>query len=129
MAEENTNQEQPAKEGQELSQEEAERAGFVERIKDAWRDTVGTYATSEAETKNLFGRLVDFGTLSKDEAMKILSEVGGRIEENRKELDKRVDESIHRATTLFAIPSPADVKALEAQVDTLERRIAELEQR
>ena len=76
-----------------------EGAGFVKRLREAWLKTVGNYATDEGETHSLLQRLVGFGTLSAEEAKKVLADARHKIEENRKELDLRVDESIRRAVS------------------------------
>jgi polyhydroxyalkanoate synthesis regulator phasin len=104
-----------------------DRTGFLGRVREAWRDTVGAYATDDGETRNLFTRLVDFGHLTTDEAGKMLTDVRSRIETNRQELDARVDESIRRATARMTIPSPEELDRLESQVGELEARLARLE--
>ncbi len=106
-----------------------DRAGFVQRLQRAWRETVGTYATEEGITRNLMQRLVDFGALSRDESANVLVDFKKRIEQNRKELDRRVDESIKRATDRLTIPSPADLEKLRARVAELEQRVAGAERR
>lgn len=103
-----------------------DRTGFLGRLKDAWKDTVGTYATTEGETKTLLTRLVDFGTLSRDEAKKLMGDTRSRIEQNKRELDKRVDESIRRATSRLTVP-PGEIKRLEDKVVEIEGRIHALE--
>lgn len=99
------------------------------RVQRAWRASVGTYATDEGETKNLLQRLVEFGTLSQKEAKDALHDMKSRIEENRRELDKRVDESLKRATARLTLPSPSDIEKLRARVADLEKRVAEAEGR
>lgn len=114
--------------GTEAHEDEASSPeGFAHRIQHAWQQTVGNYATDVGVTKNLFARLADFGALSRDEAVNLLDEVKARIEENRRELDHRVEESIKRATSRMTIPSPADIKALQARVEELEQRVREVE--
>ena len=106
-----------------------DRSSFLGRLKDAWKDSVGNYATDEGATKNLFARLVDFGTLSRDEAVKLLGESRSKIEQNRRELERRVDESIKKATTRLHVPSAAELEKLSADVDAIDRRIAAIETR
>lgn len=106
-----------------------DRAGFVSRIQRAWRETVGTYATEERATRNLVQRLVDFGAVSRDESANMLVEFKKRIEQNRKELDRRVDESIKRATERLTIPTPAELEKLRARVAELEQRVESAERR
>lgn len=104
-----------------------DRHTFLGRLKDAWKDSVGAYATDEGATKNLFSRLVDFGHLSREEALKLVGESRAKIEQNKKELERRVDESIHRATARLSPPSAGDIEKIARDLDAIERRIAAVE--
>lgn len=95
------------------------------RLREAWHKTVGTWATDEKGTASLVSRLVGFGTLSGDEAKRVLADAKKRVEENKAELDRRVDESLQKATALFG----SDEKREQREVKKLEQRIAELEAR
>ncbi|MCP4500915.1 MAG: hypothetical protein GY822_13220 [Deltaproteobacteria bacterium] len=103
------------------------RDGFLVRVRHAWRDTVGAYATDEGETENLFKRLVSFGTLTTEEAKRMISLSKDKIEANRKELDERVDESIRRTTARFSIPSQADLSRVAIKLKAVSDRIDALE--
>ena len=104
-----------------------ERSSFVLRIKDAWRDTVGAYATDDGETRNLFQRLVNFGEITGEESKKLVDDVKERIEENRREVDRRVDERIRYAVARVSIPSPGEIDRLNAKLSTIESRIQTIE--
>jgi poly(hydroxyalkanoate) granule-associated protein len=117
-----------SEQGEEASSEERE-GGLVGRVQRAWKASVGTYATDEGETRNLLQRLVEFGHLSQKEAKDALGEMRDRIEENRRELDRRVDESLKTATARLTIPSHAEIERLQAKVDELESKLSEMESR
>ena len=104
-----------------------EAAGFVKRLREAWMKTVGNYATDEGETQGLLQRLVGFGTLSAEEAKKVLVDARQKIEENKKELDVRVDESIRRAVSRVVDPSAKELRRLEDRVSGLEQKLKDLE--
>lgn len=99
--------------------------GLPKRLREAWMKTVGHYATDEKGTASLLQRLVDFGQLSADEARKVLADARTKIEENRGELDKRVDESLKKAVDRFS--EAKELKKLEERVQELEARLQELE--
>ncbi len=109
--------------------EAAERSNFVLRVRDAWRDTVGAYATEEGETANLFQRLVHFGAITGEESKRLVEDVKGRIEENRREMDRRVDESIRHTVARVSIPSQNELGRLNSKLTTIEERIKALESR
>ncbi len=106
-----------------------ERAGFLSRVQETWRQTVGKFATDEGETKTLFNRLSELGTVSRDEATRLVQEVRGRIEDNRKELDRRIDESVKTATKRLSLPSRAEIEALDQKLASMTERLAKLESR
>lgn len=98
------------------------------RLREAWMKTVGNYATDEKGTASLLQRLVDFGQLSAEEAKKVLGEARQKIEENKGELDKRVDESIKKAVDRLPWSEDGrELKKLEERIEELEARLRELE--
>jgi len=96
------------------------------RLREAWHKTVGTWATDEKGTASLVSRLVGFGTLSSDEAKRVLADAKKRVEENKAELDRRVDESLAKAAAVFGSGSD-DVKKLEERIASLEARLKALQ--
>lgn len=108
--------------------EDEDRSSFLSRVQHAWRHTVGAYATDDGETRNLFGRLVEFGNITGEEAKKLLAQTQDRIEQNRKELEGRVDASVKKSVPRFSVPSADELAELNGKVDDIERRIAALEQ-
>jgi polyhydroxyalkanoate synthesis regulator phasin len=109
------------------AQIDADRSGFIKNFREIWSDTVGNYATDEGETRNLFSRFVDFGTLSAEEAKKLFSEASETIERNRVEFDVRIDESIQRATARFSPISTEDIQQLNTKLSEMEERLTDLE--
>jgi polyhydroxyalkanoate synthesis regulator phasin len=105
----------------------SEDSGWSNRFTKAWRDTVGAYATDEGETRNLLGRLVDFGALSKDEAGRAFLQMRERIDENRRVLDRRVDETLEQTISKLPFPTPGELQKLRDRVKELESRLDQLE--
>lgn len=91
------------------------------RLIEAWHKTVGAWATDDKTTASLVSRLVEFRALSSEEAKKVLTDAKKRVEENRVELDRRVDESWHRAAGFFT--------SEQKELKKLEERLAQLEGR
>jgi polyhydroxyalkanoate synthesis regulator phasin len=102
-----------------------ENESLAKRFQNVWHKTVGNYATDEKGTQSLLQRLVDFGQLSAEEAKKVLAEAQKKIEDNKSELDRRVDESIKKAVERFT--EGKEVKKLEDRIGELEKKLAELE--
>jgi polyhydroxyalkanoate synthesis regulator phasin len=105
-----------------------ENEPLAKRFQNVWHKTVGNYATDEKGTQSLLQRLVDFGQLSAEEAKKVLVEAQKKIDDNKRELDRRVDESIKGAVERLTEGSSArEVKKLEERLSDLEKKLAELE--
>ena len=102
--------------------------GFMSRMREAWRETVGAYATDDGETRNLLSRLAEFGHLSKEEAGNFLGDVRQRIEDNKRELDRTVEESLRLATMRPRGPSDEEIASLQRTLDRLEARLMVLEE-
>ncbi len=92
------------------------------KLQDAWHKTVGPWATDDGGTRTLMTRLVDFKQLSTDEAKRVLTDAKKRIEQNRQELDRRVDESWQRTQSFFS-SEQKELKKLEDRVEKLEARM------
>ncbi len=102
-----------------------DKDGLGRRLREAWHKTVGTWATDEKGTASLVGRLVEFRTLSTEEAKRVLTDAKNRVDENRAELDRRVDDSLHKATAFFS-SEQKEVRKLEDRVAQLEARLKSL---
>jgi polyhydroxyalkanoate synthesis regulator phasin len=96
------------------------------RLREAWHRTVGTWATDEKGTAGLVARLVEFGTLSSEEARRVVADAKKRAEVNKSELDRRVDESLQRAASFFT-REQKELKKLEDRLASLEERLKALD--
>ena len=110
--------------------------GLVRSLRDAWEKTVGTYAMDKRGTEALFERLVRVGLVSREEAHKLLKEAQGRIEHNRRELEQRIEDGVRgwsdrlgRRRRRDEAQAHAELRVLAQDLDGLERRLDELEQR
>ena len=99
------------------------------RLQEAWQSTLGRFATAEDGSRNLIQRLVEWGKLTGDEGKTLLADWRKAIENNRKLLERRVDEAVHNSMARFKLPSRVELEALAAQVARLELRVRTLKQR
>jgi polyhydroxyalkanoate synthesis regulator phasin len=91
------------------------------RLREAWMKTVGAFATDDNGTQSLLQRLVDFGQLSAEEAKRALADARQKIDANKAELDRRVDDSIKRFS------EGRDARRLEERIVELEKKLTDLE--
>jgi polyhydroxyalkanoate synthesis regulator phasin len=99
------------------------------RLQEAWQSTLGRFATAEDGSRNLVQRLVEWGKITGDEGKTLLADWRKAIENNRKLLERRVDEAVHKSIARFKLPSRIELDAIAAQVGRLEQRMRALKQR
>ena len=101
---------------------------FLARMREAWKLSVGEYAVEEGETRSLLGRLEALGTVTKEDARQVLNYAKKNIEKNRLELEKRVEDSVKKATSRLIIPSDDEIRDLRKRIIAAEKRIIALEE-
>jgi len=99
------------------------------RLQEAWQSTLGRFATAEDGSRNLIQRLVEWGKLTGDEGKTLLADWRKAIENNRKLLERRVDEAVHRSMARFKLPSKTEFEEMADQIGRLEQRMRALQQR
>ncbi len=99
---------------------------FGRRLREAWHKTVGAWVTDDKGTAGLVQRLSAFGALSSDEARRVIAEAKKRADDNKAELDRRVDESLQRASTFFT-REQKKMKELDDRLSSLEERLKSLD--
>ncbi len=107
--------------------EDAGEDGIARRLKDAWMKTLGAYATDEKGAASLFHRLVGFGALSAEEAKKVVAETRAKIEQNKKDLDAQIDQSIQSTVGRFVDPAATELRRLADRLAQMESRVKKLE--
>ena len=83
---------------------------------------LGTLDVTEEKAKALFNDLVARGEMSEKDARELVQGWGKRAAEQRTRLQHEVDEAVARAMSAMGL-------ARKSEVDTLNARIAELEQK
>lgn len=96
------------------------------RLQEAWQATLGHFATADEGSKNLIQRLVGWGKLTGEEGKTLLVEWREAIENNRRQLEQRVEETVQRQIARFTLPTKEDIKRLKVQLAELEKRVRNL---
>ena len=103
-----------------------ESRGTKARLQEAWQSTLGKFATAEEGSRNMVHRLVEWGKLTGEEGKSLLTDWRKSIEDNRRQLEKRVEESVMRNMARFTLPTQRDLKNLTDQIAALEERVHSL---
>lgn len=104
----------------------SEQRGTRARLHEAWESTLGRFATAEDGSRTLVDRLVGWGKLTADDGRALLQDWRSAIEDNRRQLEQRVDAAVHSSLARFRLPSKRQLQALDNKVADLEERLRQL---
>lgn len=113
--------------------DKATEASPLEVMREGFFNTIGKIAVTkdaaEAAVSRSLNRLVEKGKLTQDEAKTFTADLRARIDRNRAEFERRVDESVSQAMTALRFPKREDLETLRERVIQLEKMIQQLEHR
>lgn len=95
-------------------------------FKEAWSNALAGVNAAEQEAEKVLGRIADVAGFSPDEVRRHAREFGERLANQRREVERAVDDAVRRAANRFRIPSREDLEALQRRVDAVAQRIDEL---
>ncbi len=98
-----------------------------EWLEGAWAAAHGLAEDAEVEVQRLFSRLSEWTDAPRTEAERRLDEVRLRFADNRRQLERRLEEGVRAYLSRLRFPSREELAALNAHLDGLEARVGELE--
>lgn len=110
---------------------EANKPSPLEVVREGFFQTLGKIAVTRDAAENAVSRtvnrLVELGKMTQDEATKFSGEIKGRIERNRSELERRIDEGVSQAMSAVRFPKREELDTLRERVVQLEKMIEQVE--
>lgn len=94
-------------------------------FKDAWSSARAGVTAAEAEAEKVLGRM----GLSTDGVRRQARELGERIDRERRELERNLDDAVRRAANRFRIPTRDDLETLQRRLDAVAERVDALAKR
>lgn len=101
-------------------------ADLQEIFKEAWSQALVGINAAEAEAEKVLSRLADAAGFSPDEVKKHARDFGERLGQQRRELEKAVDEAVRRAAARFKLPTRDEVEGLKSRLEAISARLEEL---
>ncbi len=95
-------------------------------FKEAWSNALAGVNAAEQEAEKVLGRIADVAGFSPDEVRRHAREFGERLANQRREVERAVDDAVRRTANRFRIPSREDLEALQRRVDAVAQRIDDL---
>lgn len=101
-------------------------ADIQEMFKEAWSQALVGLNAAEAEAEKVLARLADAAGFSPDDVKKHAREFGERLSNQRREVEKAIDEAVRKAAARFKLPTRDDIEGLKKRLDQVSERVEEL---
>jgi polyhydroxyalkanoate synthesis regulator phasin len=103
-----------------------DRRTVAEFFQQAWGQALVAVTGAEEEVSRVLGRLQVRAGWSPEEARRAVQQFTERLATQRRELERRADESVKAAVVRWRVPKRDEVAQLQARLDGLTRRVEAL---
>jgi poly(hydroxyalkanoate) granule-associated protein len=94
-----------------------------ETFKEAWSQALVGLNAAEQEAEKVIAKIADAAGFTPDDVRRHAREFGERLQLQRKEIEKMIDEAVKRATSRFKLPSREEMDALRQRVEAIAARV------
>ena len=101
-------------------------------VQESWSRAVLAASSVEEQAQQLVSRIAQAfqgGVLSPEGLQGLLAEVTGRLKEQHQQLQSQVEDEMRSGIERLRLPSRADLMALSARIEEMERKIDRAAQR
>lgn len=92
-------------------------------FKEAWSNALAGVNAAEQEAEKVIVRLADAAGFSPEDVKRHAREFGERLQAQRREVEKAIDEAVRRAASRFRIPTRDDIDRLQKRLDAISERV------
>ncbi|HUL61101.1 MAG TPA: phasin family protein [Anaeromyxobacteraceae bacterium] len=92
-------------------------------FKEAWSQALAGVNAAEQEAEKVFTRLADVAGFSPEDVKRHAREFGERLQAQRREIEKAIDDAVRRAANRFRIPTKEDLDVLQKRLDHVSKRV------
>jgi polyhydroxyalkanoate synthesis regulator phasin len=97
-----------------------------ETFKEAWSQALVGLNAAEQEAEKVITKIADAAGFTPDDVRRHAREFGERLQTQRKEIEKTIDDAVKRATSRFKLPSRDELDGLKQRVDAIAARVDEI---
>ncbi|MBK9518840.1 MAG: phasin family protein [Anaeromyxobacter sp.] len=101
-------------------------ADFQGMFKEAWSNALAGVNAAEQEAEKVLNKMADAAGFSPEDVRRHAREFGERLQGQRKELEKAIDEGVRRASTRLKVPTKSDLDAIEQRLTSLTEKVEAL---
>lgn len=92
-------------------------------FKDAWSQALVGINAAEQEAERVLGRIADAAGFTPEDVRKHAREFGERLQQQRREVERGIDDAVKKAANRFRFPNRGEVDQLRERVDALARQV------
>ncbi len=97
--------------------------GFEEMFKQAWSQALVGISAAEQEAERAISKIADAAGFTPEDVRRHAREFGERLQTQRKELERTIDDAVKRATGRFKFPSREEIESLRQRLDAVAARV------
>jgi len=101
-------------------------ANIQEVFKEAWSHALAGVNAAEQEAEKVLGKMADAAGFSPEDVRRHARDFGVRLQAQRKELEKAIDDGVKKAATRLQVPTKGDLDAIEKRLAELTAKVDEL---
>jgi polyhydroxyalkanoate synthesis regulator phasin len=98
-------------------------ADLQAKFREAWSQALVGINAAEAEAEKVLGRLADAAGLTPEDVKHHAREFGERLTQQRREVERAIDDGVRRAAAQFKIPSRDEIESLKRRIDQIADRL------
>lgn len=94
-----------------------------ETFKEAWSQALVGLNAAEQEAEKVMNKIADAAGFSPEEVRRHARDFAERLQNQRKEIEKTIDDAVKRAASRFKLPTREEIDALRHRVDAMAARV------
>jgi polyhydroxyalkanoate synthesis regulator phasin len=98
-------------------------ADLQAKFREAWSQALVGINAAEAEAERVLGRLADAAGLTPEDVKHHARELGERLTQQRREVERAIDDGVRRAAAQFKIPTREEIETLKRRIDEVADRL------
>ncbi len=94
-----------------------------ETFKEAWSQALVGLNAAEQEAEKVIAKIADAAGFTPEDVRRHAREFGERLQVQRKEIEKTIDDAVKRAASRFKLPTREEMESLKQRVDAIAARV------
>jgi polyhydroxyalkanoate synthesis regulator phasin len=103
-------------------------ADLQAKFREAWSQALVGLNAAEGEAEKILSRLADAAGLTPEDVKHHAREFGERLTQQRREVERAIDDGVRRAAAQFKVPTRDEIASLRKRIDEIADRLEVLAQ-